>query len=368
MASDEQNDSDPLPYVQVDRAVKPKAMMVAGRIGTSTQHALGSLIGFWEMCGDPRDIERLLQEGKREVVLERAVVQRRFRIASGHEVDPDELVDMGLLEPKGQDSFRVRGMSRYFTPIASRLEARERARKAGIASAEARRAKTGSAQPRKMSESGSEHVREDVREMFGGSSASSSGDVPAALDVPATPPNPAVSGQRSAVKGHLLEAPAARSSDGSADAFWVWANSARRAAGHPGEHPPRDLSGWWSGVLMELAGEHSRIERAFEHFLADPHWRAEGCPFAAFKKQWAKYASEHYGRREEPKTAVPQIITRERKACAACGAGAEAELAGVLLCYDGCWREASAWAQAQSPGEPWKADVASWARERRGAA
>ena len=50
-----QSSSDPLPFVQVDRAVKPKAALLAGIMEVSNQHALGSLVEWWELCGDPRE-------------------------------------------------------------------------------------------------------------------------------------------------------------------------------------------------------------------------------------------------------------------------------------------------------------------------
>lgn len=119
-----QSSSDPLPYVQVDRAVKPKAGQLAGVLKVSRLHALGSLVEFWELCGDPRELERLVQSGCREVVLSAEEVRRRFRLASdGLDVDPADLSALGLLEPR-PEGFRVRGMSRYFAPIERRLFSR----------------------------------------------------------------------------------------------------------------------------------------------------------------------------------------------------------------------------------------------------
>ena len=50
--------------------------------------------------------------------------------------------------------------------------------------------------------------------------------------------------------------------------------------------------------------------------------------------------------------------------CSACGAGASAEFAAVVLCY-GCLPAAEAWAREQQPEKPWTADVVGWARRRR---
>jgi hypothetical protein len=156
------NDSDPLPYTQVDRAVKPRATLLAGAMQITPQHALGSLIEFWDLCGDPREIERLLADGKSEVILDATEITNRFAIASGKAIQPSVLVSAGLLEPKGGDLFRVRGMSRYFRPIEGRLLARAKASAGGKASAAARKAKYGTAQPPiGRSEPGSSQVRSE---------------------------------------------------------------------------------------------------------------------------------------------------------------------------------------------------------------
>ncbi len=130
-----QENSDPLPYTQVDRAVKPKVALLAGALGITIQHAMGSLVEFWDLCGDPRDLERLVKAGVGEIVLSREDIAGRFALASGGKtVDPGLLAHLGLLEPRGDD-FRVRGMSRYFQPITRRVQAREAASKGGLATA-----------------------------------------------------------------------------------------------------------------------------------------------------------------------------------------------------------------------------------------
>lgn len=139
--------SDPLPYVQVDRAVRPKAALLADAIGVSRQHAIGSLIEWWELCGDPRDIERvLLDSSDPRVVISAETASTRFRLASGKDVEPRILVECGLLEPVS-NGFRVRGMSRYFKPITERLAKRRAASAGGKASVEARKAKYGTSMP-----------------------------------------------------------------------------------------------------------------------------------------------------------------------------------------------------------------------------
>lgn len=138
--------SDPLPFTQVDRAVKAKAAVLASAIGINYQQALGSLIEFWDLNGDPREIEKLVANDVHEVVLDGREVALRFKIASGQDVDVQVLTRTGFLEPIG-DRFRVRGMSRYFKPVEKRIMRRKLGSIAGLASAESRKTKYGSAQP-----------------------------------------------------------------------------------------------------------------------------------------------------------------------------------------------------------------------------
>jgi hypothetical protein len=136
--SNEHGTSDPLPYTQVDRAAKRLAAIIAAELGVTYQHAIGGLVEFWELCGDPRALERLVAAGTQEVVLKADDVAKRFRVAMGKPVDLDLLVLLTLLEPRPDKCYRVRGMSRFFSPIVRRLQAREAARLGGLASARAR--------------------------------------------------------------------------------------------------------------------------------------------------------------------------------------------------------------------------------------
>ncbi len=196
MSEHEQANSDPLPYTQVDRAVKPKATLLAAMMKSTTQHALGSLVEFWDLNGDPREIETLVLAGKRTVVLNRDEVRRRFRLASGHDIDPDDLRSLGLLEAI-DGNFRVRGMSRYFAPVERRLQARLAASMGGKASAEARKTATGTAQPR--SSVGSGAVREPLKRTPKRPRSEPRSDAEAAPE--AAPKREAT--QRSAVSGQL---------------------------------------------------------------------------------------------------------------------------------------------------------------------
>jgi hypothetical protein len=136
-------ESDPLPYVQVDRAVKPKAALLANALGVTTQHALGSLVEWWELCGDPRELEDIVRAtppgAEPAVVLDPEDAAARFLLASGKPIEPVTLVRLGLLEPAEQGRYRVRGMSRYFAPVKHRIQARQAAKAGGLARAGAPR-------------------------------------------------------------------------------------------------------------------------------------------------------------------------------------------------------------------------------------
>lgn len=149
--ANDQADTDPLPYTQVDRAVKPVASLIASRLGIPFQHALGGLVEFWQLSGDPRDLEAMIAAGKSEIVLDRDEVSRRFALAMGVDtgaLTPEDLASLRLLERRSGDTFRVRGMSRYFAPLKRRVAARLAASAGGKASAKVRAEKHGTAQPR----------------------------------------------------------------------------------------------------------------------------------------------------------------------------------------------------------------------------
>lgn len=315
MSVDDQQDSDPLPYTQVDRAVKPKAVLLAGMMGTTPQHALGSLVEFWDLNGDPREIERLFNEGKREVVLDRETVAERFELASGHAIDPGRLARLGLLEQRGPNEFRVRGMSRYFAPIEGRIEARRKASAGGKASVEARRKRFGTAQPR--SGAGSEPASGQVRSGF--EPPFEPPFEPVFEPAPKQSPNPPEhSGQRSADISISLsqgappqKAPTPRVINTPGDAFWSWSNDLRLASGHVGEDPPRNLGSWFSAAMMRLQGDEARLRQAFERYLGSDWWRARGCPFERFQAKWPEFASEHYGKEtkadDKPQRDRPEV-------------------------------------------------------------
>lgn len=348
--------SDPLPYVQVDRAVRPLASLLAAELGCTHQHALGSLVCFWDLCGAPRELEAILQAlapgGEPAVVLTGEDLALRWRLASGHQVEPLVLARLGLVEEQAAGGFRVRGMSRYFTPIQARLEARQRAQAAGKASAARRREAAGTAQPTgrwgpppptppppEPQRPGSD----DVRTQFGGgteiveqppNAVRTESEPPPNLA--ATAPNPADSGQRTAsdvrtyvgkkprrlfviddapatpppaglegtpdapaalAEAHLTLTPPTASGPEEAEAwgaedFWRWAQCARRdSLGLVVEaHPGEALATWWAEARRVASVD--ALLAAFKGFARDDFWRHESkppLPWAGFVTQWSRW-------------------------------------------------------------------------------
>jgi len=297
--------SDPLPYTQVDRAVKTKACLLAGRLGVSSQHALGSLVEFWDLNGDPRELEQLLLDGKEEVLLSGEKVRHRFLLASAKDLDPQDLVALGLLDEKSPNVFRVRGMSRFFEPIRARIRSRLKASAAGKASAEARKARLGTAQP--CSTPSSEPSSTQVRAKFDASST----QVELPPNSARTPPNPSV--HRTSYSVHPLEeeataaptpphqftasqllartpkAPEDKLANGAA--FFAWVQTKRIEAGYltePAPHPSQ-LSKWWTEVGLETNGHYEKLEKALYAFGDDPYWDKRLMPFPGFMKNWRQF-------------------------------------------------------------------------------
>lgn len=148
MSDESRGDSDPLPYLRVDRTATPLSSALATWMSVTQQHALGSLTNFWNHCAEPRALERLVAEGKKDLVLDGERFLLLFEIASGKKVPMEVLLALGIAavtEVPGH--YRVRGMSRNIEPIAKRVKHRETSVLAGKRSVEVRRQATGSAQP-----------------------------------------------------------------------------------------------------------------------------------------------------------------------------------------------------------------------------
>ena len=318
-----QSSSDPLPYVQVDRAVKPRAAMLADTIGVSRQHAMGSLIEWWDLCGDPRELERIVEQTppgeEPAVILTADDAALRFRLASTREVEPITLARIGLLEELGGGRFRVRGMSRYFDPVIRRVQAREAAAKGGKASVETRRKSTGSAQPAggRGSAGGSEvasEVAQATTEAEPKRNRSDNRSDNRSGTEATTEAEPKPSGQRSAVSGQLFAVAAA--GPASIDDFWPAAQDERtRVAGLVRETPPhpRDLSAWQSEAMSEVGGDLSRLWQGYLAFLADPFWRLDAkrkCAWRGWVLQWRGFLPAAPGAGPQPTRPAKPTNTR----------------------------------------------------------
>lgn len=197
--SNDQRDSDQLPYVQFDRSAKPKAALLAQHLGVTLQHAIGSMIEFWDLASDPRQLEAQLRANKRAVVLDDKSVRLRFRLASGHDIDPAVLETLGLLE-RTSEGYRVRGMSRQLGVVERRLQAREAAGVGGKRSAQVRKERLGTAQPR--SSLASNPVRQPLERTASAPEATPEATAEA---TPEATPNTEDRGQRSEDNGHRSE-------------------------------------------------------------------------------------------------------------------------------------------------------------------
>lgn len=288
----EQRSSDPLPYVQVDRAVRPKATLLAQLIDVTSQHALGALIGFWDNCGHPRDLEALVAAGKCEVVLTGAEVVQRFRIASGGcEVSPADLQALELLEARDDGLYRVRGMSRYFAPIKRRLHARAIGAAGGAARNNASRGADGrfsstthhdgpSAGTQASTDSGAIHT--DTTQP---TTPTPPNDHPAPRSDSSQPASATDSGQRSVEKRSEARALSPQ------EEFFAWSQqeAAKRDPQRLHENPPKASK--LNSQLKPAFAEIGRLglERAWLVFLDDAGAREKAWPWGWFASQWKQH-------------------------------------------------------------------------------
>lgn len=300
-----QRSSDPLPYVQVDRAVKTKAASLAAELKVTTQHAMGALVDFWELCGDPRELERLALAGVEEVVLHRDEVARRFKLASGgYTIDPADLAALGLLEVRPADEFRVRGMSRYFKPIRRRLHARGIAVAGGKARAEGARDGdgrfTGGGAPAGPPAGGQGGALAGVGldTPHPDSSLDPANRQPIVHPAASQPSSTAGSVQRASTKEVRARAPCEvgkptrppRKPSANEEFFaWTQAEANKRQPGRASEGPPHAAT--LNSQMKPAAAAVGRkgLELAWLHFLNDPWARDKGWPWSVFVSQWEKH-------------------------------------------------------------------------------
>jgi len=327
----DQSSSDPLPYTQVDRSAKPKATLVAGSIGCSPQHALGSLIEYWDLNGDPRELERILLKTppgeKPAVVITAEQASARFRIASGgKELPADAQVCLGILEQREDGHYRVRGMSRYFEPVAKRIASRQAAAAGGKASAEKRRELYGTAQPpggrgsKNRSDLGSDDrsvVASDALRTASEPEPKREPNRNRSGDRSGTEADPKPSGQRSEDRSNLLpsEEGAPRNppplelvgqsgpkprKPSPGERFWERAQDKRctRAGLIRDAKPDAVVLNTWYGRAVKELGSEERLWTGFLHYFEhDDYWIPQHSPFDPFmtEKVWRKHCQSSNG-------------------------------------------------------------------------
>lgn len=337
MRAETRSSSDPLPFTQLDRTARARAATLAGPLGVSHQHALGSLVWFWDLCGEPRELERLLAQGVDRVIVSAEVVERRLKLAFGQQVDPALLVDAGLLEAVGADQYRIRGMSRFFDAIKTRLEARAKGARGGKASAAARQAKNGTARPSRTtpeqthvgSGPASIQLKHQVEQVVEPTRSSGSSRTEAAAQADAKQNEPEDRGQRSeTVTDLLLQAPEAEKSPSHdplpAEAFARRAQDRRVELGYVEERPDefaKGLGPWFSEAMLKLNGDQGRLWQAFEEFLLDPYWVGRKCPFAAFRKRWETWVPKKLRHVDRPTADTPEAQAWAQKLAELTAAG-----------------------------------------------
>lgn len=301
--SKEQSDGDLLPYREVDRTLKPKLPLLAGVMGVTPQHALGSLIEFWDMCADPRELESIASlaitmNQTPEVVLAKDDLELKFEIASGKKVEAIKLVALRLLEPRPNDTFRVRGMSRDFKPIVKRLVNKKNAAEGGRKSAETRAAAHGTAQPKggkgskDASAAGSEVAQALTEAPTEAIPKRAGSDDGSAAEAERNP-----SGQRSAVS----DTSSSYDDDGAppppslAVQFFGWFQAARAEGGWAHEEPPpgEELEAFFATVTAALKddppGATEALKVAMKGYSKDEFWLGRALPWAGFVEQWARH-------------------------------------------------------------------------------
>lgn len=75
----------------------------------------------------------------------------------------------------------------------------------------------------------------------------------------------------------------------SGEAYFAWLQHDRHENGFVTEKPPPGLSGWFSEVMLELNGDHARLDATVQAFARDKYWRDKGAPMRGLMSQWRKY-------------------------------------------------------------------------------
>lgn len=156
--------------------------------------------------------------------------------------------------------------------------------------------------------------------------------------VPQQTPNSApalspITDHRSPNKEKLLCEPAETEPPTDGPRFFAWAQSIRaESLKVPREKPPkflRGLTNWFHEAQLELGVDAvGRLQAAWAAFLADPYWRAKGCPWAAWLTKWTALVPPP-GPPPAQKCAVCLVESGDCAAVGAVGVGAQ----GRKVCY-----------------------------------
>ncbi len=243
-----------MPYIAFDLDALSAAPDVAQAAGIGTNDIVGGLTRMWAACW------RTKSETVQPVQLAGFFGGDPLRVG-------EALAAFGFLAQQG-GGFRVRGAEKY-------LKLSEGRRKGGLAARGnlKRGAEKGQpapgilpAEPRLVPgslpalSSNIQHPTSSIQEEEG----------------KAPPPLPAIRG----------------SPFDSGAAFFAYLQHDRAANGLVTERPPspRELSAWFSEVMLEFQGDGERLEATVAAFAKDPYWLERNLPFKALMKHWRNYA------------------------------------------------------------------------------
>ena len=111
------------PFIQVHRSLPAKTAQVAAVLGLPVAQVLGGMVLVYQTLAD----RRILAKHKTELVLPATEVAMRLAMGIGISAaactaNLQVFVLAGLLEPRPNDHFRIRGMSLYFEAEGKRLK------------------------------------------------------------------------------------------------------------------------------------------------------------------------------------------------------------------------------------------------------
>ncbi len=282
------DDNDSLGWTKLDRRARAAVSPLAGLYMVSPQHALGAMLFFWDSCGERKELERLLADGVRAVVLDEDTLTDRLRVAWGCDVRLRDFIAAGFLAVEGPGKYRVRGMSRYFEAIEASNRGFEAASKAGKASAAARKAATGTAQPTKKLPNAARTPPERPSNVGRRDAEAASASASAFEDHHQPEPEKRFDEQAQSVAHQTLETLEDLRDYVQSQRVLVGGNTREEA-------PSRKVRDEQQARFddLGLSGVTGADFRAgCERYLLDPYWatRSPPHPFAGFLARWSQWA------------------------------------------------------------------------------